>query len=201
MTGMLRATVVQSGYPGSPGYSNFYIRHTDPPSTAAAALVSALGVFFDGLATHMCTGWTWAINADVASVEDTDGSIDSYISTTPPTQAIFATTALYAAPAGAVVDWLTAGVVNSHRVQGRTFIVPLGGNEYQSDGSLTTASVTALLARSEAYRTAPGITPVVWSRPYTAVPGKPRPTTPGSSYTITARRVPDKTCVLRSRRA
>lgn len=200
MTGMLRATVVQGGYPGSPGYSNFYIRHTDPPSTAASALVSALGVFFNALATHMCSGWTWAINSDVASVEDTTGAIDSYISTTPPTQSVFATVALYAAPAGACIDWLTAGVVNSRHVQGRTFIVPLGGNDYQSDGTITTASKTALETAAENYRTAAGITPVVWSRPYTAVPGKPRPTTPGSSYTITARRVPDKTVVLRSRR-
>lgn len=200
MAALLRATVVQTGYPGSPGYTSLYAVHTDPPSTAAAALVSAVGVLFNAISAQMCTGFTWTINSDVAVVEDTDGSIDSFISTTPPTQSVFAPSALYAGASGAVVDWLTNTVVNSRKVMGRTFFVPLGGNAYESNGTLTSAARTVFLNATEAYRTTPGIIPAVWSRPYTAVPGKPRPTTPGSTAPITARRVPDMAAVLRSRR-
>lgn len=200
MAALFRATVVQTGYSGAPGYTNLYAVHSDPPSTGAQDLVDAVFALFNNIAPQMCQGWAFSIQSDVAVVEDTDGSIDSFISTTPATQSVFAPAGTYSSPTGAVVDWLTNTVVNSRKVMGRTFFVPLGGGSYQADGTLATATVTALNAHTATYLAAAGPTKAVWSRPYTAVPGKPRPTTPGSTAPIVGRRVPDKAAVLRSRR-
>lgn len=50
----------------------------------------------------------------------------------------------YAAGAGVCITWLTAGIVNGHRVRGRTFLIPLGGSRFDTNGTILDATVSQL---------------------------------------------------------
>jgi len=95
-----------------------------------------------------------------------------------------------AAGVGGCVTWLTGGIVNGHRVRGRTFIVPLVTSVYEDDGTLT-ASSYSLMNGFGADLTAAGLE--IWSRPSVAVPT-------GSAWPVTGHRVRDKVAFLSSRR-
>lgn len=200
MTAMFRVTTVTTGYSGAPGYTNLFFIHSDPPSTGAQAAVTNVRAFWEAVAASFCQGWNYAIQSDVAVVEDTDGSISSFISTTPGTQSIFGNAGGYSAPSGLAIDWLTNGVVNNGHVQGRSFMVPLTGAAYQADGTLNSSEVTKFTNAGNALRTASGPTFCIWSRPFTPSVAHPGVARAGSSWPVTAVRVPDKAAVLRSRR-
>jgi hypothetical protein len=103
----------------------------------------------------------------------------------------------YAGSAGAVLRWVTGGVVNGHRVVGRTYLVPMHQNSYATDGSLQatvqTTVQTAALALLGSY--VDGLK--VWARP--TPPGHPNPRV-GGIHTATSALVPDIAAVMRSRR-
>jgi hypothetical protein len=109
---------------------------------------------------------------------------------------------VFAAPAGAGIDWLTTTVHGSRRMQGRTFIVPLFGSAYDSGGAILDAYVTTIATAAEAMRTASGPTFGVWGRPTYVVPATDPPTIdrPGLWGPAVSSRVPDKTFILTSRR-
>jgi hypothetical protein len=105
-------------------------------------------------------------------------------------------TAGWAAAAGAVISWSTAGVRNGRRVRGRTFIVPLSNECWDVDGTIKsvplgslTTGATALTTGSDVVRFA------VWSRP--SSPGA----SDGDDFNVTGFRIPDMSAILRSRRA
>lgn len=200
MVAMLRVTTRTTGYPGAPGYTNMFFAHTDPPSDAAADAVVAVRLFWETVAASFCQGWNYQILADVAVVESSDGSIDSFIATSPGAQSTFGNAGGYSAASGAVVDWLTDGVVASHRVQGRSFMVPLTGAAYQADGTLNTSEVTKFTNAGNALIAGADTIFGVWARPFTPKPGDSRPARLGTFHPATAARVPDKAAVLRSRR-
>ena len=95
-----------------------------------------------------------------------------------------------AAGVGACVTWLTGGVVNSHRVRGRTFLVPLRNTAFDVDGTLSPGAVTFLTDFADDMLTADiG----VWSRPYGAGGN-------GSFWPATSHRLRDKVAFLSTRR-
>ena len=95
-----------------------------------------------------------------------------------------------AAGVGACVTWLTGGIVNSHRVRGRTFIVPLEVSQYDVTGTLTLAAQTFLEDFADDMLTADV---GVWSRPFGAGGN-------GSFWPATSARIRDKVAILTSRR-
>lgn len=99
----------------------------------------------------------------------------------------------YAGGVGACVGWSTGGIHNGRKVRGRTFIVPLASNTYDSDGSLAAATVTSLNTAAATLVTAGSTKLAIWSRPSVAVPV-------GGAYPITAGLVKDHVSWLRSRR-
>ena len=95
-----------------------------------------------------------------------------------------------AAGVGACVTWLTGGIVNSHRVRGRTFVVPLRRSAYDATGTLDAPFLDIL----DDFAAAMVAIPVaVWSRP---VAGG----SPGSVWPATSYRLRDKVAYLSSRR-
>jgi hypothetical protein len=104
--------------------------------------------------------------------------------------------ASWAAAAGAVITWNTAGVRNSRRVRGRNFIVPLSSTAFDTDGTLNSTTTGGLGTAATDLRASSTETQlVVWARPTT--PGG----TDGAQFEVTSHRIPDMSAILTSRRS
>ena len=98
----------------------------------------------------------------------------------------------YTAPSGCVINWRTAGVVDGRRLRGRSFMVPLHGGAYDSDGTISAAALTSLRTALATFQAAAAPVLQVWSRPLDGAGG--------SNHTVTSADIPDKAAILRSRR-
>lgn len=185
---LARVSCAWQGWPGSPGVSQMYIA-----GTPVQGNIDAIRTFFNSLAAGLPSGLTIQVPSSGDVLSETDGSIQTTWSV-GSTPAVVTGTNLgaYAGNAGAVVHWLTAGVVSNRRVRGRTFLVPLCNDRYDTSGSISTAFLSTLSTAASTYVTAQAGAAVVWARP---APGRS-----GSMHAITSSRVPDLAVSLRSRR-
>jgi hypothetical protein len=147
--------------------------------------------FFDGIKAVFNSGVVWTFPGEVTELDTTTGVLEDVHAITAPAQVVGTGSAAMAAPAGARVRWLTPAVVNSRRLAGSTFLVPLMASSYEPNGSLLGTSITTINTAATAYLDTgvfESCQPVVWSR------------THGILADATAFVVPDKVAVLRSRR-
>lgn len=189
MADIQRYNVAWQNWPGAPGVSTFYAAL----GTDVSTVTDALRAFYNSLITLLPTGLTIQVPATGDIISDQTGDITGSWSDGTPVTVVTATGAgAYAGNAGAIVHWLTGGVVNGRRVRGRTFIVPLVGSQFDGNGSLSASCLTALNGAATTLLGALGSAQVVWHRPKGVVPG--------SSFAVTSHRVPDLAISLRSRR-
>lgn len=154
--------------------------------------MSLLHTFFNAITTWLPTSVHISFPSVGDSYNDTTGALTGSWTASSNADVVGGSLDSYAAPAGAVVNWNTAGIVNGRRVRGRTFIVPVARNGYDTDGTLSAAFVSALdLAASDLVTNSAGGL-LVWHRPVGGVGG--------SAHSVTGHRVRDKIAVLRSRR-
>jgi hypothetical protein len=171
-----------SGFPGAPGVTTFYDEFTGsvPP---LAAYTSFFGNFAAGLPN--------SVRIQVASeglvLDTATGLANASYAGTAQTVVSGGDVSPYPAPTGAVVNWLTNAFVGGHRVRGRSFIVPLGGTQYQTDGSLRDVMRTEI--QTSATQLIAAANPTVVSR-----------NGGWQAATIASSSVPDIAAVLRSRR-
>lgn len=183
-----RITATWNGVGGLPGYSRFRFNGelTTAEATAAASRVRA---FFNSILALLPAqvNITWDGVAQIYGVDQVQTGVVSY---TPPALVQGTSINTFSAPTGAVINWLTGFFHNGRQVRGRTFLVPLGGNAFQTDGTLATAAQGTIV--SAAATLLGGGPPLVVSG------GGP----PGEfiQVEITGASVPDKGAVLRSRR-
>lgn len=125
-----------SGFTGGPGYSVMHF-FGDPysPSTAQDN-VEDVAAFWNAVADRLATGTTFSVQPDVHVVDEASGALVRVETTTPPAQGIFAGGAAYSAGVGACASWNTAAVHGSKQLRGRTFIVPLAGDQYDTTGTI-----------------------------------------------------------------
>lgn len=193
---MLRVVAQWSGFTGAPGFSNFYF--AGPGETAAAAQAAANDVrtFFAALINDLPAGVTITVSPIVAVINPGDGVLSDEITVaTAPASVVGTGAGAYAAPVGAVVNWRTSTVVAGRRLRGRTFLVPLQGGSFQTDGTLATGAlgiIRGAAATLATVNTGAPIELVVWHRPVNNAGG--------STAVVTSSFVPDKAAVLRSRR-
>ena len=191
-TDMFRITAKWEGFLGAPGYTNFYFQ--DPqagtPWEDAAADVRD---FFDALKGVIAPGITISIQPEV-SIMDSTGATPPYVYAlqTVPAPVASTTSGAFSATSGACITWRTGTVVENRLVRGRTFIVPLYGGGYESNGTLATATINTLKAAASGLLNSANSQLVVWSRP--------RDTGPGQMAVPTMALVTDQAAVLRSRR-
>lgn len=185
---LARVNVAWQNWPGAPGVSTFFL---DP--TPAQATIDSIRTFFNAVAGYIPAGLTISVPSSGDEISESTGVINGQWSVaTTPTVISCTGTGAYAGNAGAVIHWLTQGVVANRRVRGRTFLVPLVNTAYESNGSLSSAFITALSNAGNALVAAnPGLINV-WSRP--------RPGQSGIQSSVTSTRVPDLAVSLRSRR-
>ena len=110
----------------------------------------------------------------------------------------------YPAPAGVIMHWLTDTVIDGHHLRGRSYFVPAASENYQADGSITSAALASLTGYASDFQTDADGNLVIWHRPRAArAADGSRPAVTarvGSHAFVTASSVPDKVVVLRSRR-
>lgn len=185
---LARVNCAWQSWPGAPGVSTFYL---DP--TPAQATIDSIRTFFNALITLLPSGLTINVPSSGDEISEATGSISGQWSVaTTPTTVTGTGAGAYAGNAGAVVHWLTQGIVANRRVRGRTFIVPLIATAYDTAGSLSTSALSTISTAANALVAAnPGLINV-WSRP--------RPGLSGTQNAVTSTRVPDLAVSLRSRR-
>jgi len=187
MATIARYRTVWSGFPGAPGYTSLYSRNT-----AGAPVLSAIRTFWSSVSKYFPTGTTLQVEGTQDLIEETTGALTGQSINTPPAIVTSIGSGGYTGVAGAVVDWSTISFVNSRRVRGRTFLVPLINSAFDTSGSLLSTAQTDL--QTAVSTLVSSISPdfVVWHRP---VGG-----TGGQGYSVTSGSVPDFSAVLRSRR-
>lgn len=193
MTTLQRVRCVWQNWPGAPGYTNFY---------ESASVVDHTGyrTFFNALVALLPNTITIQVPGSGDIIEDTTGSIVGSYSFAVPTVVTGTSSAAYSGGSGAVVDWLTSGLVAGRRPIGRSFIVPLTSTAFDTGGSLLTTTITTITNAATAMIAAMAGEFKVWSRPKAAGPGGVPSARAGSQHAVIAARIPDLAASMRSRR-
>jgi hypothetical protein len=193
---MNRARVRLDNFPGAPGLSTFYFGSGVTDMTGLKNFYNAIKDLFP-----LTLGSTIPNNGD--QINENDGKITGVWSGSGGGGAVSAAaSASYSGATGLVIDWLTGGIVNGHRVMGRTYIVPGANAIYDTQGSINTTTINAVGTAVNALLASYVDGMKVWSRPYDPPSdGKPHPPARvGSMHTITSARIPDLAVTMRSRR-
>lgn len=186
-TAIARIPVVWSGLPGLPGLSVFYSL-----GTGSSAAVADLVTFFGAIKAKFPPGLSWTIPSSGDLLIAEDGSLSgSWSGASGSTVSSTGTSATYAAGVGARVSWSSDVIVGRRRLKGRTFLVPLTSDNYQSNGTMNDATVTSFQAAADAVVAGGNLR--IWARPS-------RGGSDGAIGPVMAAIVPDEVSVLRSRR-
>lgn len=179
-----------SGFPGSPGYSNFYVLEDGNAGNSAQTLSEALEDFWLTVNGYLPTDVTVLVLPTWDQINEVTGLIELQGSVTTPATGVSGNNAgSYAGNVGALVEWQTAEFVAGKRLKGRTYLVPMMGI-FDTDGTMSTASVSAIADACTALIAA-DVVSVVWHRPINGAGG--------SHGVITGATVRDRAAVLRSR--
>jgi len=192
-----RIRVAMAGFPGAPGVMTFY-------ASDALTFVDPLHAWLIAIATAMPTDVQLTIESQGDVIEDQTGTINGTWTTTVGATVPGLSTGSYAAPCGYVAEWLTSGFFSGRRLRGRTFVVPLGGASYFTDGTILDGSLADFRAAAATLVTSTAGNFRIWQRPRKARPADgthPAVTARvGGSGAVSSSRIPDKVAVLRSRR-
>jgi hypothetical protein len=185
MANLQKVVVTWTGLTGMPGYNVFYRGEAD-------VVTSRIRTFYDAIKAYL----PGSARIDVAStgdlVDSVTGAITGSWSTAINAQVAGGGTGGYNAASGALVKWLTAGVGPHRRIIGKTYIVPIIGSSYASDGGVAAATTSAIAAAAAALVTAEAGNLMVWHRPVAGAGGQ--------AYAVNGSTSPAKVAVLRSRR-
>ena len=203
MATLWQVTWEWTGFTGAPGYTNLYYQAQTADGTEAASAVNKSRALWTALAGLLPNDVNLGLVTDVRLLEDTDGTLRN-IFTVSGTQAVQGSGGVgaYSGPSGACIDWLTGVTHGRHMLTGRTFIVPLIGTCYESNGTLSSGTVLGLANAAESMRNSVGPTFGVWGRPRKAPtpPAVGPPALLGAWHPAISSRVVDRAAVLRSRR-
>lgn len=197
---MQRVRCLWASWPGQPGYTNFY-------TSISLASLAPIVTFWDSIKALLPLNLTVTVPGSGDIVNESTGQIQSVWTATGGGTVTATGAGAYSGASGAVVEWLTQGIVAGRRVMGKSYLVPLVTTAYQSDGTLATATQTTLASAASTMQGALGNTLLVWARPFVPPADNPAVGQPGhkearagSSWPVVGSRVPDLAAVMRSRR-
>lgn len=203
MASIQRLRAVWTGFPGSPGLSNFYF-------TDAAASQGNLRAFFFAISGFLPPDVTVSVNPGGDVLDDATGTLTSVWAGTLQDPVVGSGPTEYAAPVGFLARWETLTIRSGSRLRGRTYLVPASSLTFNgTDGSIGELNLANI--RAACFDFVGAVTPnmLVWQRPRAAraayVDGYGKPVKAlasrvGSSAVVTSSSVPDMAVVLRSRR-
>jgi hypothetical protein len=211
MEPIARVKLRWSGFIGGPGYTVLHFRDFGWDTvgsvdvTACQAAVARVDTLAAALNDYLPYGCQLQTEAEVEVLNAEDGELMEVRGTVPAAaqSAVVGSTATFAGPVGAVINWKTGGVRNGRRVHGRSYLVPLVGTSFATDGTLTTGARTDFAAAATVLANPTGTPDLgVWARPTRTEtsPGVFVTNSDGSWHAVTSSSVPDMAAVLRSRR-
>lgn len=200
---ILRITARWSGFTGAPGYSAFHFSSdagfwdggvlTPDAESAAGTAATRVHDAFVFANKVLPSPVVVNIEAEAEILNSDTGEILGVVPVADPGGVAMLGDGGWSAASGAVVNWRTNDYRFGRRIRGRTFLVPLAGSAYQSDGTLLGETVSDLERfAGELVGSAGGPEFGVWSRP--------RGGSGGVFATVVTSNIPDMAAVLRSRR-
>ena len=153
------------------------------------------GAIFDayaGLASSLPSGVTVTVPNSGDIIEDTTGELTGVWSSTGGNVVTGTAPGPRAAGVGFCVGWATGGIVNGRKLRGRTFIVPIAGGAFDTDGTFQASALAQFKTFANELQASGPL--AVWHRPTTAGGSD------GTSYGVVSNKVNDKTAWLSSRR-
>jgi len=186
MADIRRVPVAWTTGPGGAGLSVFY-------SASADDATAALGTFFNAIKGLFPGAVTWSIPAAGDKLESSTGALTGTWSGGTAATVTGSGAGNYAAGTDLYVRWLTGGLRNSRKFQGRTFLVPVLTGGYDSSGTIDNSNLSTVQTAVNTL-VATGLL-ILWGRPIAPS------TSNGLINPITAGVVPDKVTSLKSRRS
>lgn len=197
MANIQRVRVALTGFQGGPGVSTFY-------ALDGSALMAPLRAFYDSLKTVIPNDVQIMVESSGDIIDPATGGLTGAWVGVPSTTVGGEAAGSYAAPVGIIARWLTPVVADGHRLKGRTFIVPLAGNQFDTSGQPLFSIVDGLRVAAQTFVNAASPNFIIWHRPFAgsaATPGHPaRPAHIGTTAIVTGSSAGTKAAVLRSRR-
>lgn len=199
MVDVYRVTALWNGFQGAPGYSRFSFAGANAQAAVDGAGAD-LRTFFLALAPYLFTTWTITFPNLIEVHDSITGILTNqmtYTAQPSPVVGSAVTSTAYAGGVGAFIGWKTNTVWQGHRIQGRTFLVPLVGVA-SADGTLAGTFITAATNAGTALCGSTSSDLCIWSRQFATPPASGQVN--GFLASAISAVVPDKTGVLRSRR-
>lgn len=196
---IIRIRVNWTGFIGSPGYSNFYFEPVPEGDAITQAMVDAahlkVQAWMISFKAFLPAVATISVDPDVAELDESTGEIMGFWTIAAPTVQVGGVAGLFVAGAGLCISWGTQGVRKGRRVRGRTFVVPLGGTVYDTDGTIHPGSLATMRTAATAlHGDSNGCRLVVYARtPKAIIPD-------GGAYDVVTASIKDKVAFLSSRR-
>lgn len=191
MAAISRVRAQFTGFAGAPGVSTFYC--LDP-----VGFVPLLRAYLQNSAGRIPANVDIQVQNSGDVIDSVSGVLGATWTVAPVLPIYGAGTGVWASPVGSVVNWLTGSVVDGRRLRGKTFMVPLVASVFDLTGSLNATVLATMRTEAADFVVAAANNFVVWHRPRPATALKPYRS--GGHAIVTSSVVPDKACILRSRR-
>jgi hypothetical protein len=198
VTTMNQVRSAWTGFVGGPGISTMYF------DGAAVPPVAAVRTFFNAVISSIPSVVQIQVPAAGQGISATDGTLEgSWSVGTPPAIVTGTGSGAYMSAQGVEIVWNTDEIADGRAIKGRTFLVPMSGSAFGSDGLVSsTYAATVTSAAGTLLAGTPKM--AVWHRPKRGPRpsgGGPAPIVrPGSWAKVTSCTVPRKVVVLTSRR-
>lgn len=182
MATISQVQVAWTGAPGMPGVSTMYF------STADSLTLADVRAFFSSIASVIPPNVRLVFPAGGKTIDSATGQPNGSWTGTKPTDVVGTGPVNYAAPVGATVNWRSDLFVNGRQLRGKTFLVPLSTNSFDSAGTLDNTVRTSIQSAADLLRTTPAIMQVYGRSTHITAP-------------VRSADVPDRAMVLTTRRA
>lgn len=160
----------------------------DVGAPSSSAILSA----YSGLASSLPSGVTITVPNSGDVIEDTTGTLVGVWTSSGGGVVTGTAAGPRAAGVGFCVGWTTGGIVDGRKLRGRTFIVPIAGGAFDTDGTFQASAMTQFGTFANALQASGPL--AVWHRPTTTGGSD------GNSYGVVSNHVNDKAAFLSSRR-
>jgi hypothetical protein len=132
------------------GGAGFSVMHFTTAGTGAAAQQIAADVraFFLALNTQIPNDVSINFDSEVLDLNE-DGTLAAVHAVVPPAVVLGVNNSEFNRAAGAVINWATGVIVAGRRLSGKTYIVPMALNTFDTVGVLTAVSRALLIQEGE----------------------------------------------------
>jgi len=174
------------------GVSTFY-------GEDGAILAADVHAFFDRVRGSIPNEITLQVEPAGDILDDAKGTLLGSWTTTALTPLPGLYAGVYASPVGLVLNWMTSDIADGHRIKGKTFLVPMGPDQFDGSGNVLPAEVVGKESAGQDMIDAHVNNLKVWHRPKPPTEAVPAGVD-GGSFNASLCIVSRKAAVLRSRR-